>query len=259
MIYGKLPIVFLGLLASEKAGTTNSVIANYILDNLDSIKTMGIQELSQNCNVSISSISSFCREIGLDNFSELKFMLEESNLHKGPQSKEGDFSDRLEYYSKETISGIEKVKSSISEESIIELVKDIYQYEKVAAFGLMKASTSALILQSDLLMYGKKLYSNISFKEQIDYINHADEDHLIILFSFTKSYFDYISYETFEYKKKWPKIWIIGSGDDKLPNYVYKSISFDSLRTHFEHPNQLSFVATLLAQEYNRFISEKEI
>ena len=38
MIYGKLPVVFLSTIASEKKGSTNSVIASYILDHLEEMK-----------------------------------------------------------------------------------------------------------------------------------------------------------------------------------------------------------------------------
>ena len=37
MLYGKLPIVFLSTLASEKKDSTNSQIATYLLNHLDDI------------------------------------------------------------------------------------------------------------------------------------------------------------------------------------------------------------------------------
>ena len=44
MIYGKLPVVFLSVIASEKAGSTNSMIASYILDHMDEVKNLGIRD-----------------------------------------------------------------------------------------------------------------------------------------------------------------------------------------------------------------------
>ena len=35
MIYGKLPVVFLSVIASEKNGSTNSVIASYLLEHME--------------------------------------------------------------------------------------------------------------------------------------------------------------------------------------------------------------------------------
>ena len=44
MLCGKLPIVFLSTLASEKKDSTNSQIATYLLNHLDDIKNIGIQD-----------------------------------------------------------------------------------------------------------------------------------------------------------------------------------------------------------------------
>lgn len=257
MIYGKLPIVFLGLLASEKNGSTNSIIASYILENLDEMKEIGIQQFAQNCNVSVSSISRFCREVGLESFAELKMILNQANLHKGPAATDGCFSERIQSYTEQTLEGIRQVSNSLSESLLKELVEDLVGFKKVAVFGLMKAETAALILQSDLLMYGKQVFTNMSFKEQMDHILEAGEDELIILFSFTSSYFDYASLKPFLRKKKHPKIWMITGGNTSAPTFVHKSIRFLSKQNHFEHPSQLSFVATIIAQEYNVFMQEK--
>lgn len=249
MIYGKLPIVFLGVLASEKKGSINSVIASYILDNLEETKKIGIQQFALNCHVSVSSISRFCRDIGLENFFELKLLLTTSDLEKGPKISSSSFLDRVKNYNVQTISGIQKVTDSLDETSIKDIVQDLIKYKKVAVFGLMKAETSALILQSDLLMYGKIVYTNLSFKEQVDYIMSSDKEDLIILFSFTSSYFDYIYYK--KLKKINSKIWMITGSSTRQYPFICNYIKFKSDNTHFEHPSQLSYVATIIAQEYN--------
>ena len=68
MLCGKLPIVFLSTLASEKKDSTNSQIATYLLNHLDDIKNIGIQEMAKEYSVAMSSISRFCKEIGLNDF-----------------------------------------------------------------------------------------------------------------------------------------------------------------------------------------------
>ena len=54
MIYGKLPVSFLMALASEKNGSTNSAIAQTLLENLDAVRGMGIRELAAFCHVAPS-------------------------------------------------------------------------------------------------------------------------------------------------------------------------------------------------------------
>ena len=46
MIYGKLPVVFLSVIASEKNGSTNSVIASYLLEHMEEVKNLGIKEMA---------------------------------------------------------------------------------------------------------------------------------------------------------------------------------------------------------------------
>lgn len=257
MIYSKLPIVFLGLLASEKKESTNSIIASYILDNIEKMQTIGIKNFADSCNVSISSISRFCREIGLENFSELKLILMQADLSKGTEAINGTFKERINTYAKKTVTGISKIISSINENDMNELIADIYAFNKVAIFGLMKAETSALILQSDLLMYGKRAYTNLSYKEQRDYILNANKDDLIIIFSFTNSYFDYLSLKSsFIKKKNPPKIWTISGGVNSPATFVHKCLRFNSDYNHFEHPSQLNFLATVIAQEYKKHITD---
>ena len=61
MIYDKLPVVFLSTIASEKKDATNSLIASYILEHLQTMQDIGIKDMAAQCNVSLSSISRFCK------------------------------------------------------------------------------------------------------------------------------------------------------------------------------------------------------
>ncbi len=71
MLYGKIPVALLSAMASEKNHSTNSVIAAYMLTHREQLPHMKIQQLAAVCHVSVSSVSRFCREIGLQDFSEL--------------------------------------------------------------------------------------------------------------------------------------------------------------------------------------------
>ena len=50
MIYGKLPVVFLSTIATEKKDSTNSQIATYILEHIDQMQDVSIRELAQDCH-----------------------------------------------------------------------------------------------------------------------------------------------------------------------------------------------------------------
>lgn len=251
MKYGKLAVVLLSILASEKSDSTNSIIADYILNHVNDIQHWGVQELANHCNVSISSISRFCKEIGLESFAELKWMLTQHDTFDDSNNLDSNFHKRLETYDFKIKNAIHQVTHSISEDFIQEIIEDIFSFEKIAAFGLMKAETAALILQSDLLHYGKKIFTHLSFKEQINYIKQADSQTLIIIFSYTNSYFDYLPKNLFSNKNNIPKIWVITGSTQKRVSLTYTTLGFDSDLNHYSHPTQLNLMATIIAQEFN--------
>ena len=255
MLFSKLPIVFLSAIASEKNGSTNSTIATYILSHLDEMKYIGITEFANKCNVSSSSISRFCKEIGLENFSELKSIISNIEFYEDKEEKSDIYSERMVSYAKSITDSIKQVSASLPEKLMKELLIDIHRYKRIATFGLMKAETAALILQSDLLNYKKNIYTNLSYKEQMGFIEESSEDTLIIIFTYTGSYFKYNDRRNYMNKKNIPKIWMISGENEDEPHYIYKKITFSSPQDYISHPYQLDFVATTLAQEYGYYIS----
>ena len=244
MLCGKLPIVFLSTLASEKKDSTNSQIATYLLNHLDDIKDIGIQEMAKECSVAMSSISRFCKEIGLNDFNELRELLISIKMNFEQYSSSSKAKNRLEEYSL-------KVKESIT---MVEKSIDMQKYQQVGIFGLLKAGAVAFNLQSDLLMLGKQTYSHISYKQQLQYISSTNEDDLLIIFSYTGCYFDYPDISTLKNKLKKPQIWLISSKQESYPDFIDHVITFDSKRDQNSHPYQLQFIASLIAQEYARRI-----
>lgn len=240
MLCGKLPIVFLSTLASEKKDSTNSQIATYLLNHLDDIKNIGIQEMAKECSVAMSSISRFCKEIGLNDFNELRELLISTKMNFEQYSSSSKAKNRLEEYSLKVKESITMVEKSIDMQQIDALCKEIQKYQQVGIFGL--------------LMLGKQTYSHISYKQQLQYISSTNEDDLLIIFSYTGCYFDYPDIRTLKNKLKKPQIWLISSKQESYPDFIDHVITFDSKRDQNSHPYQLQFIASLIAQEYARRI-----
>ena len=252
MIYGKLPIVFLSTIASEKKDSTNSQIASHILDHLYDLQNIGIKDMASERNVAVSSISRFCKEIGLRDFAELKELLLSTDLYFEEQSHSLSSQERLSDYSKKVKESIDMVEKSIDMTLIIDLCRDIQKYQRVGIFGLLKAGSVALNLQGDLLMLGKQVYTNVSYTQQMQYILSADRNDLIIIFSYTGSYFDYQELRALKRQLESPKIWFITSEIKQESSFVDHVITSSSLQDQNSHPYQLQFIAGLIAQEYSR-------
>ena len=251
MLYSKLPIIFLSTLASEKDGSTNSIIAEFILNHLDDMASIGICDLAKQCHVAISSISRFCKEIGLQDYNELKTLLTLPELYYEPYSLIDNTQERMNAYVNKMKECMDQVLCSIDSNKIRQLCLDIQFYKKVAIFGLMKAGSVALNLQCDLLMLKKVTYTKLSYKQQMEYLKNASEEDLIIIFSYTGTYFDY-EFRRLPKILNRPKIYCIGGNRVENTNDVeLEYITFDSMQDQASHPYQLQCVASLIAQEYD--------
>ena len=102
MIYGKMPVLFLSAVFSEKNGSINNTVAQYILEHQDLVREMGITDLAQVCHVSLSSISRFLRKSGwtaLPNFGNwYKITIWYLNATPSPPNKRSHCQHRKENY-----------------------------------------------------------------------------------------------------------------------------------------------------------------
>ena len=177
MIYDKLPVVFLSALAAEKKDSTNKIIAEYILAHQDEIQDLSIKELASLCHVGTGSLSRFVRDIGLNDFAELKMLLS-NTFYRFDQAEGNVYDAQADHIS----SAVRIALQSLDHEKIQNLCRDIHDYENVYACGLLKAQNAAVDLQVDLRMLGKDVRTSVAYAEQIDHILQAGKKDLIIVF-----------------------------------------------------------------------------
>lgn len=252
MIYNKLSIILLTQIASQPNDTTDSQIAYYILSHLESIQNDTITELARKCNVSNSSISRFCRKIGLDDFSELKEGLNSQTFKFEVASNLNNSKERIFEHASKVQESINEVAQTIDAEVLKELVKDIHHYKQITILGLLKASSAAINLQVDLLMLGKLVNVKLTYFDQLEFISHANQNDLVIVFSYTGTYFD----EGLRFTKNLnniPKIYLISGNKCEENQFIYKNIYFNSKLNQISHPYQLLFTSSLIAQEFKHY------
>ncbi len=247
MLYDKFPVVLLSTIASQNNDSTNKHIAKTIIENREKMNEMGISDLAELCHVGTGSISRFCREIGLENFSELKKLIVHFHQDNFEKIVEGNVLDSLENRIQQSVS--QSIRS-VDLNQIRKLNEDILRYQKVYAAGLLKAQSAATNMQVDFLMMGKLIDTNVSYREQIAHIAEAEKDELIIIFSYTGSYFDYPDFRQHEKHLLLPKIWMVCGTEREVPWFVDETITFDSLLDQIGHPYQLDVIESMIAQLY---------
>ena len=256
MLYDKLPIVMVSSFLSEKEDSTNAVITRYILEHLNDLQDISIKQLAKDCNVGTGSISRYCRDIGLSDFAELKELIISADRSPVTLKPKETPEERISEWTDSVIASLRMVERSISVPQIHKLCRDIQIYEKVSTFGMLKAQAAATDLQTDMLMCGKHIYSCTAYADQISHILKAGKDELIIIFSYTGSYFDYQNFRAKEKHLVLPKIWMICGSERKQPWFVNEQITFESLQDHDSHPFQLEAVESLIAREYRELTAD---
>ena len=257
MEWDKLTIVFMSELVSQDDGSTNCQIASYILSNIEEVKKSNIKELAEKCHVSASSMSRFCKEVGLNDFHDLKMLLSDARFEFELVNNQSNRENKIISFIDQVKMSLDQVAGSLDPHMLHQLVTDIHRYKKVALFGLLKAETVAMNLQSDLMILGKQTTTKVSVSLQKEYINQATEDDLIIIFSYKGIYFDLTkALKGIDHKK--PKIYVVTGNQEIARNRrINHVLSFSSNLDYISHPYQLQVVGSLIAQTYAELIKKK--
>ncbi|MFR7591256.1 MAG: MurR/RpiR family transcriptional regulator [Longibaculum sp.] len=178
------------MLRQEKYGSTNYRIAEYLLNHAN-IEKLSTQLLSEACHVSKSSISRFCKAIGVEDFSELKFLAKQ----KGYSYKKKFYFDRhtdnemIDYMDYVSLK-IKEMEEHLNYQLVDQLVHDIRKYQKIVLMGISHTINPASYLQQDLSVLHKAVYCTDNVNEQKEILMSSGEETLIIVFSGSGAFFE---------------------------------------------------------------------
>ena len=254
--YGKLPIVLLSELAAGKEDTYNCRIAAYLLGRLG--QSVSTEEIARACYVSKSAVSRFCREVGLEDFTELKELLAGSEHVFEPIGAELPPAQQAARVAALAGEAARQAAETLDLEALEELAREIVAAPRVACFGLLKAEAAAINLQSDLIMLGKEAVTKVSFREQLDFLAAAAPEDLAVIFSYRGVYFDYDL--PAEARRGKGRIWLV-TGDAVAARASRgaaerKILSFRSRLDFASHPYQLLAVPSVIAQRVAAALAE---
>lgn len=245
--YGKLPILLLTELASGEWDSPNSRIAEWLLDHLSREDDVTMEQIAAECFVSNSAVSRFCRNIGLEDFKELRRLWQENRqsftvygrgLSAGAQA--GEFLKQVQAAERLAV-------ESLNCAALDELARKICTAKRVVLLGLLRSANVAMNLQSDLCSLGIRTASRITYREQVKYLQDPPPEDLIVIVSFTGTYFEYGLPREFLHKSK--QVWLITGGQPSTVHYPnVRTVSFSSQLDFASHPYQLQAVAGVLAQ-----------
>ena len=250
MIYDKLVVALLSALATERGETTNATIARYLVTHASELGDVTVRGVATACNVGVGSVSRFCRDMGFAGFDELRQAVVASapsfELAPGEPS-EPNAHDAHDVHAKLVGDSLRQVTRTVDERMLHALVCDLIAYDKVFVCGMLKAQAAAVDLQVDLLMLGKYAQTCVNYAEQIEHISTAGRDELVVVFSYTGTYFDAHDLTRALARLDRPRIWMVAGSERPQPGYVY-----ESGQSQLTHPFQLEMAASIITQEYAR-------
>ena len=176
----------------------NYKIALYMVRHFAELGNMRINELARECYVSAATISRFCREIGYENYAELKQeCLREIDYErtldnlidvptelmlKEPKEASTMFIDDL-------IKAMKGFSDNIDWDSIDHVLNMIHDYDDVTFYGIHTSNSVARHLQGDLMVINKFTYAPIDIQDQEIQAKMSNEDSLAIIISVKGHYF----------------------------------------------------------------------
>ncbi len=247
------------MINTEEEDSINYRIANYLLQNLNSMEHFSATKIAEKCNVSKAAVSRFCRQLGLEDFLEMQILhrvFNRSSDKKFKYRKQGEHENLIEDYLEASNYTIRELKDSIDENDLNELVDDIAKYKNVAAFGHLQSGNIAFTLQHDLTTCDKYIYSSHRYHAQKEYILNATVEDLIILFSAEGNYLErtFLSDSKLKLKNRKPKIYLITVKDKEKAPYIYKVIrlssTYDYSTSTLAFTEYVSLIALLYHDKY---------
>ena len=110
----------------ESLNETETYVYNYVVKNTKKVLNESIRELANNTHVSTATVMRFCKKMGCEGFTELKYRLKESE--EVQEFEEDDVNNQFDGF-------IEKVKSSEYLNSIHRAAEIIKQSDLILTLG----------------------------------------------------------------------------------------------------------------------------
>lgn len=250
MIYDKLTVALFGALSTERQDSANAHIARYLLRHQSELGGLSVKRIAASCNVGVGSVSRFCRDVGFGSFDELRREFCSSARRFEGVGEGGSARERATRYCEAVSSALGRAAASVDYDALDRLVTDLASYARVSAYGMLKAQAAAVDLQTDLLMQGTYVETCVNHAEQLRRIAEARRDELVVVFSYTGSYFDSRDLTESMRRVDRPKVWVVCGMRHRLPAFVSDRLLFESAGTQLGHPYQLELVAGIIAQEF---------
>lgn len=255
----------INLLNDSEYDSTEAHIAESLLDMIYEVEHMPIDQVAEKCHISKSTLSKFVKRLGFEDYREFRDNArnekKKAGYHNYEQKMTMDYCIEkygIEKYLEILAKDIKNFLAGVDKRQIHELAKALHEFKRVAAFGSVYSETVAMDLMYKIAGEGKYIKTNIYDVKQEQYINEADENTLLIIFSNSGQYI----YENgmkphdqsrFFVRKTKGKIALVTSNEEAAadPNVTYP-VLYHFTTSVQNHPMIERIIIEMLIDEYKK-------
>lgn len=168
-------------------------LAIQLLKHENDIINSSIDKIAQLCFVSTASLSRFCRKLGFKNYNEFKNGFQQN--HKVSNYSQGLFQQVNQNINMASIYLLNNIYDTtqtliknIDLRDIDWILDQIYRNENILFLGHQFLQNIGTYFQQNLLRFNKISYSFYQEADQLQFLNHNDENIIVIILSLDGSF-----------------------------------------------------------------------
>ena len=178
----------LSILNKNDEDDTSFVIAKYILNNLKDIENRSIYKVAEDCYLSRSSVQRFIKEIGYDNYTQMKQSIAEVIQHEEALLDYTDHTDYSNYILDSINSMTDDIAETTKKNGFKNLLNRFIQAKSVVLLAAEDSSHACKLLQQQLLATGKLIRIVTSAGTNLALLDSLDRDDLLIVCSISGNF-----------------------------------------------------------------------
>ncbi|WP_409342237.1 MurR/RpiR family transcriptional regulator [Paenibacillus sp. MBLB4367] len=159
---------------------TEKRIADYVLNSPEQIIYNSVTQVAEELAIAQSTVTRFCRTIGLRGFQELKIRLAQDTERTNPASEdqgEGSLSKKM---AQTAANSIVDASANIDQEALDQAVKRLASARRIVIFGLGESGPMAQLLKIKLIGIGLVADAHVDVHLQSISAAHLDERDAVI-------------------------------------------------------------------------------
>lgn len=180
---------------NSRRDSTDSLIAQTLLEHIHEIDRLSIENVAEMCSVSPSKFSKFVKRLGFDNYKEFRDLVKNEKYRSGYYGYEDKYPMGLyiekvgwEPYLDILRYDLDHFTDKTDRDMVRRLAEALRDHDDVAAFGSVYSQTAAVDFMYRMAEEGKNIRTYTYDLEQEEYMKNMDENTLVIIFSNSGQY-----------------------------------------------------------------------